>query len=100
MATSISCNATLIMKLISAGLMLNTAKAKLEMYVSQNIELIEKVQEDYITYELIEEFYKVNNDELVLLAEESLSISNEFEAFCKSNDITKLLGEAYDRETD
>lgn len=72
-------NKELMIKLTSAGLLIATAKKKLDNYLLNHAKVFQEMQEDEATMAFFDLYYEENEQELKKAAAESLLTSNEAE---------------------
>ncbi|MGV2644276.1 hypothetical protein GNF86_23325 [Clostridium perfringens] len=89
MAATIQNDKGLYVKLLATGMLLNSAKVKMELYMSKSKDILMQMHEDESYLESIKMYYLEEAEELLECAEESMQTSYEVE---------KLL-EAYYRES-
>lgn len=79
MATIIKNNQPILLKLLATGLLLNTAKAKVELYMNKKNSIFKQMIEDEYSYEMLSAYYLEESEELENCARESLRPANEAE---------------------
>ncbi|ULO05151.1 hypothetical protein H1230_18755 [Paenibacillus sp. 19GGS1-52] len=79
MATTIRYDNGLYAKLLATSLILNCAKAKVELYNRKQCERVSEMIDDQNSYEALKMYYQDEGDGLLKCAEESIQTSFEAE---------------------
>ncbi|WP_154983174.1 hypothetical protein [Paenibacillus xylanexedens] len=93
MARTISHDNLMFVKLFSAGLLLNSAKAKVELYMKKQESFMKQAIEDEYSYEMLQAYYLEEGEELLRFSEESQITAEEAE-----KEFYASLGELDDKE--
>jgi hypothetical protein len=80
MARYIRNNTEIFVKLVACGIALQSAQAKLNAYMEKNVDLYLKAMDDEESLEYMMMYYYDNTQELINLAEESVTTAYEAEA--------------------